>query len=326
MEDKPSPVSRSRALALIAFLCLALNSYGEATNVSVSAVPDWVRLCDWNLPTNQPQGEKSEASRYLLVERQEAPQRTESFSRVVRLMENQTGVQDCGRLSFGFDPAFQELLVHWVQIHRDGKVLERLDRSKVKIIQPEPDLDGDVFTGELTAVLFVEDLRIGDALEYAYTVRGANPILNGHFAARFVVQRSAPMDRQRVRVVWHSDKPLYLRQHLTELQPRKETRNGTTERVWDFPGLEAIPYEDDLPAGFEIYPYVEVSDFADWSRVVDWALPLYSVGKSNLPLAFQDLLAKWQSGGASNEESARRALDFVQDELRYTGIELGPDS
>ena len=107
-------------MALINFLCLALNSYGEATNVSISAVPDWVRLCEWNLPTNQPQGEKSEASRYLLVERQEAPQRTESFSRVIRLMENQTGVQDCGRLSFGFDPAFQELLLHRVQIHRDG--------------------------------------------------------------------------------------------------------------------------------------------------------------------------------------------------------------
>src|SRR6185436_3900373 len=98
------------------------------------------------------------------------------------LMENETGVQDSGSLRFSFDPSFEELLLNRVQIHREGKVLERLDRSKIRIIQPEPDLGGHLLTGEQKAVLFVEDLRVGDALEYAYTTRGANPILNGHFS------------------------------------------------------------------------------------------------------------------------------------------------
>jgi transglutaminase-like putative cysteine protease len=326
MRDQPLLVSKRCALALTAFFCLAANSLGQSTNVAVSAPPDWVRLCDWGLPGNQPARAKAEGSRYLLYERQQNPARKESFTRVILLMENQTGVQDSGSLSFGFDPSFQELLLHRVQIHRDGKALERLDRSKVRIIQPEPDLDGHVFTGRQTAVLFVEDLRIGDALEYSYTVRGANPILKGHYAARFVVQSGVPMDREYLRVIWPAAKPLYLRQHSTAVAPRLEPTDDGTARVWDFANLDAIPYEDDLPASYEPYPYVELSDFDGWSRVVEWALPLYSVGRTNLPSDLQALVAKWQADAVANEERARSALTFVQDELRYTGIELGPDS
>ena len=295
MADQPSLVSKRRALALIAFCCLAANLPGQTTNVSVLPPPDWVRLCEWRVSTNRLGSEKGEGSRYLLHERQENPQRKESFFRVVLLMENQTGVQDSGSLSFAFDPSFQELLLHRVQIHRDGKVLERLDRSKVRIIQPEPDLDGHLFTGRQTAVLFVEDLRIGDALEYAYTIRGANPILSGHYAARFMVQSSVPMERLHLRVIWSSAKPLHLRQHLTAVAPRREPASGGTERVWDFTNLEGIPYEDELPVSYEALPYVELSDFDDWSSVVEWALPLYTVGASNLPPDLQALLAKWQT-------------------------------
>ncbi|HYG36311.1 MAG TPA: DUF3857 domain-containing protein, partial [Clostridia bacterium] len=262
MVDKFSSAARHRALALfISFLCLAANVFGQSTNVTVLPVPDWVRLCDWSVPTNRATSEKSEGSRYLVFERQENPQRQERFTRTILLMENETGVQDSGSLTVEFDPSFQELFLHLVQIHRQGKVLERLNRSKVRILQPEPDLDGHLITGRQTALLVIEDLRVGDALEYAYTLRGANPILNGHYATRLVMRSGVPVDRQRMRVVWASPQPLYLRQHLTELAPVKAECPGGTEYVWDFTNLEAIPYEDALPISYEPYPYVELSDF-----------------------------------------------------------------
>src|SRR5712671_1167487 len=130
----PLLVSRSRALALVAFAGLAADSPGQATNISILPAPAWIRLCEWSVPASRPESRRSEGSRYLLYERQENPQQKESFTRVVRLMENQTGVQDSGSLTFDFDPIYQELLLHRVQILREGKVLERLDRSKLKII------------------------------------------------------------------------------------------------------------------------------------------------------------------------------------------------
>jgi hypothetical protein len=71
---------------------------------------------------------------------------------------------------------------------------------------------------------------------------------------------------------------------------------------------------------------VEVSDFADWRSVVNWALPLYESTNAIVPPELRDLITGWEASAGSDEEKARQALQFVQDSLRYTGIELGPDS
>lgn len=305
---------------------LATDLPGQGTNVSVTPRPEWVRPRDWSMQANPLLSAQTEATRYLLFERQENPELKESFTRLVLLMENQSGVQESGSLTIGFDPNYQELRLHHVQIHRHGTVLNRLDRSKVKLIQPEPDLDGHVFTGRESAVLFVEDLRVGDALEYDYTIRGANPIMDGHFSTRITVQSGVAIEHQRVRVLSPAAAPLKVRQYLTETRPRESSDHGLTEWDWDFDNLDAIPYEDDLPMGYEPYPYLEFSDFEDWASVANWALPLYPLKATNLPHDLLALIKDWQSSGSSAEQKARSALDFVQDELRYTGLELGPDS
>jgi hypothetical protein len=294
------------------------------TNVSVSPIPPWVQPCDWNNPGRRIS--KLEATRNLLYERQENPELKERFTRLVVLMENETGVQDSGSLTFEFDPSYQELLLHRVQIQREGTTLERLDPSKVRLIQPEPDLEGHVLTGWQTAVLFVEDLRVDDVLEYSYTIRGANPILNGHFSTRLLVQTGVPVDQARYRVLWPFARPLYVRQHLSQAEPRKKTYQQGADYVWDFMYLEATAYEDDQPLSYEPYPYIELSDFADWSRVVEWSLPLYPNRDAELPAELQALASRWNTAGTNEEQRARLALTFVQDDLRYTGIELGPDS
>jgi len=187
-------------------------------------------------------------------------------------------------------------------------------------------LDGDVLTGDQTAVLFVEGLRVGDALEYAYTIHGANPILEGHYSSRFIIQSDSPVERELFRVVWDDKTPLHQRLYLTDAQPVIKSWNDGVEYTWDFTNLPAIPGEDCQPASYEPYPCVELSDFPDWSSVVNWELPLYQTSPTNLPLEMQELIGRWQKSAPSNEEKARLALQFVQNNVRYTGIELGPDS
>jgi hypothetical protein len=314
--------NRTWIVLTILFVCGRL---AAQTNVSIGPPPDWVQPVKWDAAARRPPQEKSEGVRYLLDERQEHPQREEEFVHGIDLMENEAGVQDSGSRAFYFDPSYQQLILHQVQIHRGGRVLNRLDPAKLKTIQSEPGLNGHMLTGEQSAVLFIEDLRVGDVLEYSYTRRGYNPILGGHFSSRFGVQFGAPVERQRIRVLWTAEKPLHVRTHRTGTTPGKKI-GSSTEYLWDFTNLTAIEYEDYLPASYEPYPYVELSDFKDWARVVDWALPMYAVASTNLPPELQQLIEEWQRTGTTDEERARLALEFVQDELRYTGLELGPDS
>jgi hypothetical protein len=305
---------------------IAFSGTNQHKQVTVAAVPDWVRQCEWQMPARAVTNQTSEGSSYLLYENQEHPQRQETFLRIIKSMENEAGVQDSGNLSFGFDPNFQQLILHCVRIHRGGRVLERLEEKKLKVIQREPGLGSHLLTGRQTVLVLVEDLRVGDALEYAYTTRGENPILGGHFATRFTVQSSVAIGKQRVRVVWDSQDRLEMRQHLLEMPPHKAPFGKGTEYVWDFDAVTPIQWEDYQPAGYEPYPYVEFSDFDDWSKVVDWAVPLYEVTHTNLTQEFRELIDRWRLQGTNDEQRVRQALQFVQDELRYTGLELGPDS
>ncbi|MCW5552609.1 MAG: DUF3857 domain-containing protein [Verrucomicrobiae bacterium] len=325
MKHKPSQFNRHQVGVALAVFAMTYQALSQP-QFSISPPPDWVRVVEWSTPTQGLKDLRSEGTRCVLYERHEHPQRRERFTRIILLMENETGVQDSGNLTFTFNASFQELILHRVRIHRGGRTLDGLDASKVKIIQPERGLAVDVFTGDNTALVFVEDLRVGDALEYSYTIRGENPIIGDHYSTRLTVQSSLAVERQRLRLLWPSDKPLHVRQHLTELSPTTATANGLTEYVWDYSNLAAIAYEDNSPPDFEPYPYLELSDFENWSQVVEWALPLYSVPETNLPPELKEFIQRWQSGASAEEERALLALQFIQDDLRYTGLELGPHS
>ncbi len=317
---------RHRTWFFLFAVLAALTGRADTSKISYPPVPAWVQPVEWAPVTNWLHNAKSESTRYLLYEEQDRPKSFVDFERVVLLMENENGVQDSGSLNFSFDPDFQELWLHRVVIHRDGKVIDRLNPSKIRVIQPERGLDGHTFTGRQTAVLFVEDLRVGDVLEYAYTIRGANPVLGGHYSNRFTTQFGTPVERELFRVLWDDSTPLHLRAHLTDSSPVIKPYGKGQEYVWDFTNLTAIPYEDYQPASYEAYPYLELSDFADWGEVVNWALPLYNPDPTNLPPEMVELVTQWKNSAGSNEEKARLALQFVQDDLRYTAIELGPDS
>ncbi|MCW5557960.1 MAG: DUF3857 domain-containing protein, partial [Verrucomicrobiae bacterium] len=313
----------ARAFAAVTWLVFRL---GAQSGVSVAPPPDWVRETDWT-PARPPASQTDpKGKRYLLYEVQERPRQAEEFSRVVVQMINEAGVQDSGSLRFDFDPHFQEILLHRVLVHRDGLSRSRLDLEKVRVIQPESELDDHLITGRKDAVVIVDDLRVGDILEYTYTVRGTNPVLAGHYASRFQVQSETPVDRELFRVVWDGPGELRRRSHQVRVQPTVSPWPGGADYVWSFSQLATIPAEDLQPAGFEPFPYLEVSDFAGWDEVVDWALPLYALSDSDLPQPVRELATRWRAAGGSAEEQARQAVQFVQDDLRYTALELGPDS
>jgi hypothetical protein len=78
-----------------------------------------------------------------------------------------------------------------------------------------------------------------------------------------------------------------------------------------------------LPEGFDPWPSLQLSEWRDWDEVVRWALPLYA-SAARSP-AMDAKLAEWRAL-PDDATRARAALRFVQDEVRYLGIELGPSS
>ena len=70
------------------------------------------------------------------------------------------------------------------------------------------------------------------------------------------------------------------------------------------------------------YPRMRLSEWGSWKAVVDWSVPLYRPGGSDR--ALQALADEWRKGSADDAGRIIQALRFVQDKVRYTGIEIGP--
>ena len=260
----------------------------------------------------------------LLYEQQINAATNETFIHSVRQVLTLDGVQKVSTLSIDYYPDYQSLTWHWARIWRSGKHLERLDTNKVTLLQKEPELDQFLLDGGKSAVLVLDDVRVGDIIDFAYSTKGVNPVAGGFFSAVVPVQLSDPAGRLFTRVLWPKKRHLYARCHGCEVQPLAVSETDNLEYLWDLRQVPALNIEDSLPAQYDPEPWVQLSEFRSWAEVDRWALALFQGQPAFAPELTQKI-AEWRQL-PDQEQQILAALRFVQDEVRYFGIEIGVSS
>ncbi len=296
---------------------------GPATP-TVAPIPEWV-VSEPAVTELRP-GTKEEGitRRLLLVDEQIHAGRREVFVRRVHEVLNEQGVSDGSTLAASFDPTYQTLVLHTAAIWRGEQRLERLDPAKLRLLQQEEEADRHLYHGEHEARLLLDDVRVGDRVEFAFTITGRNPVLRDRFASSFFVGSSLPVLKRRHRLIWPGPSPLAWLAHGPAPAPTVRTTAEGTEYWWEEQDGRPVEFEYGAPGWHPQFPWVQLSDFRSWSEVVEWALPLYPADQP-LPDEVARRVTEW-SGAATAEGKIRGALQFVQDDIRYLGIEVGPGS
>lgn len=248
------------------------------------------------------------------------------FHHVVTKALSERGVQSLGHVEIGFDPSYQSLTLHAILVHREGsKPANKLVASSVKVLQREKDLDYRIFDGTRTANVFLDDLRVGDTIEYAYSVTGRNPALANHEFGRFDLQWGVPVAQVYRRVVAPAERDLHLKLRNTDLAPRIIDTNEGREYIWELAQQSALKVESDAPSWFDPYASVQWTEFGNWGAVARWAEPMYRI-----PLrpgtAVQNEIDRIARSTRDPAERLLAALRFVQGEVRYLGVEVGAGS
>ncbi len=261
---------------------------------------------------------------YLLVDYQENVAAGELYVRIVKELKTAEGVQDGSTIAVDYDPAYQTLLFHQISVVRGGASSSRLSPGAVSLLRRETDLESSMLDGSLTASFVLKDIRPGDRIDYAYTVRGRNPVFGNLFADSFTHGWTFALGRERVRVLCPSSRPLGFRDIGAGAEPRISHAGATTEYLWEFSDLAPVLSEDRTPSWHVRRPWIEVSEFSDWAAVDRWAQPLYP--PASLPSELARLAADWSTKLTKPEDRLQAALDYVQQQVRYVGIELGDGS
>ena len=323
------------ALAIVLAASPTAGRGAEAAPVRRMAAPAWVEHFTPDLSgpaSSDGAAADGDGIRFLLRDEQIHAGEQTTFRHFALRFLSQDGVQKNSTLSFSYDPAYQTLRLHQLIVHRGGKTADRLPRQAVQVLQREPNLEDQLYDGRLTATLILEDIRVGDVVEYAYSLRGVNPILAGHFADTFSAGWRDPLPQWRERLLWPANRPLPdIQSHGAACAPRLRALDGgkTTEFRWEADGLPGRPFEGETPSWVDTYGWVQISDFSSWQEVARWSAKLFALAapdpRQGLP---EELRRTVETLRALPGRPAQviGALRYVQDNYRYLGIEIGENA
>lgn len=226
------------------------------------------------------------------------------------------GIDAVSNRYFDFDPNRENLVFHFITILRDKIPIQKLDMDQIRIIQREKDLENKCFSEKLTAVLFLEDVREGDILEYAYSRSDVQNLFKTNFSYSFDFSDPHKTERLRLRLVKTPNQSLQIRHRSAQI--KSFFTENECEYAWYFePSLICEDEETDQPEGYK-RPDIEISSFATWKDFAQYVHNFYKINSTfgKDPTVIQ-LVQKWKNTSSSQAEQALKALRFVQDEVRY---------
>lgn len=293
----------------------------------VGPVPKWVEELALEGKGSSRSVESGEGMKTLLMDQQIRVRegRVERYTRRAKHILTTSGVQNESELKVSFDPTFERLTLHYIRLIRDGRSIDALVPLEVKVIQQETGLDEQIYDETLSAIVFLRDVRAGDVIDFAYSIDGENPVLSGHFTARLHLASRYRIVRLRQRLLWDSGRPLFLKAHGTDLKPETLVSAAGTFYTWERRDVPPVVIEDDTPVWHETLPWVQASDFGTWNDVARWASGLFATVDASPP-GLAALAARWKSEIPDPDARALAAIRFVQDDVRYLGMEIGPNT
>lgn len=293
----------------------------QADHFQVTPIPEWVKPIE--PPTD------SKVSKYdviggafaSLVDQQINLKLQADFTHIVYDVVSNAGVENVSEIVIPYDSAYQTVDFHYLRVWRDGEMIDRTEELTFEFLRNEMQLEMSIYTGMVTAYDVLEDIRKGDRIEYAYTIIGDNPIFGDKNFRFLVLDHGNPVDHMFVRVMWDEKSNYTTKCHSCDSIKVSEYADGTM-KVAEMERFNITPYdfEDGTPVWHFPYAYFTLTNFSSWSDVSSWAESVFHLEtEPNLDAIVKDV----QRGRPQLEDQIDAAINYVQDEIRYMGMENG---
>lgn len=295
-----------------------------ATDPLIEAAPAWVQA--ENIPAPDPKrGDLAVQGLLTSNQTRHSPAGDEYYLETAILVQSPQGLAAAGTLQIPWQPERADLIIHKVEIIRSGKTIDALAGSqKFTVLRRENNLESAVLDGTLTAVLQPEGLQVGDTLHLAFTMRSKQGAIPFRAESIVLLQPDAPVRKVFVREVWPEGSPMRWRATPAMGAPKpKQTKLGTELIVnLDEPQIPASP--EDAPLRFKLPAMLQVSGYSDWPEVSRLLAPSYAKAvelSSDSPLKAE--IAKIAAATPDPRQRAIRALQLVEDQIRYVALAMG---
>src|SRR5262249_51011561 len=141
-------------------------------------------------------------------------------------------------------------------------------------------------------------------------------IFPGAFSARMSISWGVAVHWQRVRVLSPASRELFYRVSDQQKIPASTVDGALREFEWQWHDLPGVTGDADRPKWYSTWSQLQVTSSRDWAEVARQIMPLFARSEPPSPelLAVVDQIRKT---GGSPQQQALRALQFVQEQIRY---------
>lgn len=312
----------------VALCTYSIVTYAEpVATYDITPVPGWVKLIEAAEPNSDMDIVGGE--RHLLLDRQYYDD-GETMARhyhYVTEVAGQAGLSDNSKLSITFDPGYQRLELHSAQIMRNGRTSDRLQVARIDIARTEDESDSDLLNGDVTALVVLPDVRVGDIVKVRYSVFGRNPVFGAPHHSRWRMAWGVPVERASVRITVPQSMKLKYGPEPEKTLFTERLNAGLRTLHWTRDGIESVEVEEKTPGWVARSYLLDVTAYSTWQEVAKWGSSLFR-GHASSGANYQRLSRAIQrvKDVEGIDAAIAMAIDHVQKNIRYYGLELGENS
>jgi lipoprotein NlpI len=238
------------------------------------------------------------------------------------------GIDQVARFVIEFNPDYQRVQLHSLRIIRNGQAIDKLSSARTSFLQRETGLEQGIYTGNVTASILIDDLRVGDILESEFTTHGQNPVFGGKYVQIASWDQRWRTETRRLTLLQPAARHIEWRMVGDDAQPRVQPREtvsgGMRKLLWEAREMPRLDLDTNIAFGVVPLRLMQFSEFADWADVTGWAGELFRFDGASAP-ELDALAAKFRQKPAPEDQVAA-ALTWVQGEVRYFSLSLGESS
>ena len=291
---------------------------------SKDAIPSWVKLYDFSLDP-VPVKPSQINLQYLLIDTQRNWEEKTLYQHFAVKTLTQSGIENISQLQIDFDPSYTQIVMHTLRVFRDGEWFDRLEDTRYNLVQRETDLEKKLYNGSLTLIYFLGDIREGDIIEYSYSLKGSRPFFSSHYTDRVYLQREFSVEKITHRLLGSPDLSFLIKPINTAIEPTILDLSPNL-REWSWETSNTSPYtcEANEPIWHNPPAYIDMSQYQTWEEVAEKYYLLHALPSDfaqSVPSEMKDLVEHWKNSASETSKRALLATRFVQDQIRYLGIE-----
>ncbi len=313
-----------KKITLLVFLFVfSLHICGQKGKFSITKTPDWVKKIE-NLNSDSTINETSSGYYYHLIDFQKNVEDQSYFSHYTIEAINNEGIQQVSDISIDFDPSYQKLYFHHINIIREGKIINKLFSNQIKTVQRESNMERFLYDGTLTAFINLTDVRKGDFIDYSFTLKGSNPVYENKFHSKIYFQYSIPVRYLYNRLITSKDRKLNFKYFNEATKASISSSNGFVEYLWENKKIAPLIYDINTPSWHDPLPNVSISEYNSWKEVIDQYAKHYTITSTDQKKLKKEVIKLFAN--TPKDSLFSKIRKFVQDDIRYLGFEGGLNS